>query len=116
MRRERLVLVVRALVVVAVTIGLSSCTVPGGKGKNAKTATFTVTGKAPSGANITYGRDGSNYQGPTQPPMTKTLHVLPPMTKTLHVDKDALYYDVIAQLHGGGDITCQARIGDAVKT
>jgi hypothetical protein len=80
----------------------------GGQGQNATSVTFTVTGNAPSGVDITYGSDGSNYQGP------KRL----PMTKTLQVNKSALYYDVTAQLSGGGggDVTCKVQIGDAVKT
>lgn len=102
----RLVVPVTLLLVASVA---SSCgtTTPGGssKGKGATVAIFTVTGSAPSGVDITYGSDGSNYQGPKQPPMSKKLRV----------KKDALYYQVSAQLQGGGNITCKVKIGDAVK-
>jgi hypothetical protein len=93
---------------VAVTTGASSCETSGGgpsKGSGATEAVFSVTGSAPAGVDITYGSDGSNYQGPSQPPMHETLNI----------QKDALYYQVTAQLQGGGDITCKLEIGDAVK-
>jgi hypothetical protein len=99
-------IILAALALVVFASAASSCgSTSSSKGKGAERATFTVTGSAPSGVNITYGRDGSNYQGPSQPPMTKTLRV----------NKDALYYQVTAQLQGGGNITCKVRIGDAVK-
>jgi len=100
---------VALLLVVLLTTAASSCdtTTPGGssKGKGGKTATFTVTGTAPNGVDITYGDESSNYDGPKNPPMTKTLDV----------KSDALYYAVTAQLQGGGDVTCKVQIGDAVK-
>jgi hypothetical protein len=34
----------------------------------------------------------------------------------MKVNDDALYYQVTAQLHGGGNITCKVKIGDNVKT
>jgi hypothetical protein len=37
------------------------------------------------------------------------------MDETLSIKKDALYYQVTAQLQGGGDVTCTLTIGDAVK-
>jgi hypothetical protein len=88
--------------------GASSCDTSSGgssKGSGATQVQFSVTGSAPAGVDITYGNDSSNYQGPKHPPMNKTLSV----------KKDALYYDVTAQLQGGGSITCKLKIGDAVK-
>jgi hypothetical protein len=68
-------------------------------------AVFKVWGSAPAGVDITYGSDSDNIQG----------HGLP-MTKTLSVKDDALYYDVTAQLQGGGDIHCSVTIGSHTKT
>ena len=109
-----------AILVVVFAIAASGCsdgTTPGGssKGKGAKTVTFTVTGTAPYGVDITYGNDSStNYQGPARPPITKTLAVR----------EGALYYHVSAQLSEGGktaglvappNVTCKVQIGDAEK-
>lgn len=89
--------------------GAASCDPSGaggsGKGKGATEVRFSVSGSAPSGVDITYGDDSSNYQGPAHPPMDKTLSV----------DSHALYYAVTAQLQGGGDVQCEVDIGDAVK-
>ena len=88
--------------------GASSCDTSGGgssKGSGATQVQFSVTGSAPAGVDITYGNDSSNYQGPKHPPMNKTLRV----------QDNALYYDVTAQLQGGGSVTCSVKIGDAVK-
>ncbi|WP_307783054.1 hypothetical protein [Streptomyces sp. MBT53] len=68
-------------------------------------ALFKVWGSAPSGVDITYGSDGTNLQG-------KGL----PMTKTLAVDGDALYYQVTAQLQGGGDVHCSITIDGRTKS
>ena len=98
-----------AFVAVLALLVLASCaptTDTGGssKGKGATEAVFSVTGTAPSGVDITYGDDGSNYQGSA-----------PPFHATLPVKKGAMYYAVTAQLQGGGNITCKLTIGDAVK-
>jgi hypothetical protein len=102
-------IVVALALVVFIASGASSCDTTGGgssEGSGATQATFTVTGSAPAGVDITYGSDSSNYQGPSQPPMTETLQI----------DDNALYYQVTAQLQGGGDVTCEIQIGDAVRT
>jgi hypothetical protein len=65
---------------------------------------FSVTGTAPGGVDITYGDDGSNYQGSA-----------PPFHARLRIKKGAMYYVVTAQLQGGGNITCRVTIGRAVK-
>ncbi|MET7575030.1 hypothetical protein ABZT04_42190 [Streptomyces sp. NPDC005492] len=77
----------------------SSDEAPSGK------ALFKVWGSAPSGVDITYGSDGTNLQG-------KGL----PMTKTLTVNSDALYYQVTAQLQGGGNIHCSITIDGRTKS
>ncbi|MEW2613662.1 hypothetical protein AB0937_26405 [Streptomyces sp. NPDC047880] len=69
------------------------------------TAVFKVWGSAPSGVDITYGNDGTNLQG-------KGL----PLKKTLTVKDDALYYQVTAQLMGGGDIRCSITIDGRTKS
>jgi hypothetical protein len=74
---------------------------PAPKGK----ALFRVWGSAPAGADITYGSDSDNIQG----------HGLP-MSKTLSVNDDALYYDITAQLQGGGDIHCSVTVDGKTKT
>lgn len=74
-------------------------TAPAGK------AVFKVWGSAPSGVDITYGSDGTNLEG-------KRL----PMEKTLPVNDDALYYQVTAQLMGGGDIHCSITIDGRTKS
>jgi hypothetical protein len=103
-------IVVSLSLVVFIASGASSCdtSVDGGssQGKDATEVSFSVTGSTTAGVDITYGSDSSNYQGPTEPPMSKTLQI----------DENALYYDVSAQLQGGGDVTCEIRIGDAVRT
>ncbi|MEU2420896.1 MmpS family transport accessory protein [Streptomyces sp. NPDC007851] len=65
---------------------------------------FKVWGSAPSGADITYGSDTDNLQG-------RGL----PMTKTLKLTDDAMYYDVTAQLQGGGDIHCSVTVDGQTK-
>lgn len=86
--------------------GASSCSNVTGGGGNASGATeieFVVTGSAPNGADITYGSDSSNYQG----------HL--PMDVTKTIDTNVMYYDVTAQLNGGGQVTCKVLIGDGTK-
>jgi hypothetical protein len=92
---------------VFVASAASSCdsTTGSSKGKDATQVEFFVTGSMPTGVDITYGNDSSNYQGPSYPPMDETLPV----------ENDALYYAVTAQLQGGGNVTCKVQIGDAVK-
>ncbi|MFG2776648.1 hypothetical protein ACGFY7_02165 [Streptomyces prunicolor] len=68
-------------------------------------ALIKVWGSAPSGVDITYGSDGTNLQG-------KGL----PMSKTMTVNSDALYYQVTAQLQGGGDIHCSITIDGKTKS
>lgn len=67
-------------------------------------AVFKVWGSAPSGVDITYGSDGTNLEGSRLP-----------MTKTLTVDEDSLYYQVSAQLMGGGDVQCSVTINGETK-
>lgn len=94
-----------AAVVLLVATGAQSCSSLGqsGKGSGAKQVEFIVTGTAPGGVDITYGDDGSNYQG----------HL--GMDATLPVHSKALFYQVTAQLQGGGHVTCKVIIGNAVK-
>jgi hypothetical protein len=68
-------------------------------------ALVKVWGSAPAGVDITYGSDGTNLQG-------RGL----PMEKTLTVDSDALYYQVTAQLQGGGNIHCSITIDGRTKS
>lgn len=68
-------------------------------------AVFKVWGTAASGASITYGRDGTNLQG-------KGL----PMEEKLEIEDDALYYQITAQLQGGGDIQCSVTVNGETKT
>ncbi|MET9361523.1 hypothetical protein ABZX93_11455 [Streptomyces sp. NPDC006632] len=69
------------------------------------TVVFKVWGSAPSGVEVTYGSDSDNRQGSGLP-----------MTKTLKLDSAALYYDVTAQLSGGGDINCSVTVNGRTKT
>jgi hypothetical protein len=66
---------------------------------------FKVWGSASAGVDITYGSDTDNLQG-------RGL----PMTKTLTLKDDAMYYDVTAQLQGGGDIHCSVTVDGQTKT
>jgi hypothetical protein len=68
-------------------------------------AVFKVWGTAANGASITYGRDGTNLQGKGVP-----------MEKELKVEDDALYYQITAQLQGGGDIQCSVTVNGKTKT
>ncbi|MEV5773163.1 hypothetical protein AB0L49_18185 [Streptomyces antimycoticus] len=71
----------------------------------AGTAVFKVWGSAPSGVDITYGSDGENLDGSGLP-----------LTRKLKVKDDALYYQISAQLMGGGDIRCSVTIDGETKT
>jgi hypothetical protein len=66
-----------------------------------ETVTYVVTGSA--GADIQYGPAGSEAQG----------HA--PMTVTKQLD-DVAYYAISAQLSGGGEVSCQIKIGDKVMS
>ncbi|MER5530475.1 MmpS family transport accessory protein [Streptomyces sp. NPDC002677] len=65
---------------------------------------FKVWGSAPSGVDITYGSDTDNLQGSGLP-----------MTKTLKLADDAMYFQVTAQLQGGGDIHCSVTVDGQTK-
>lgn len=70
--------------------------------------TFKVWGTAPDGAlgpmDITYGSDSESISG-------KGL----PFEKTLPLDRDALWYNVSAQLQGSGDIHCSVTVNGETK-
>jgi hypothetical protein len=87
-------------------IGASSCSSNGGssgKRSEAPQVEFIVTGSAPNGVDITYGDDTSNYQA-------RSL----PLDVTWSIKKNVLYW-VMAQLQGGGRITCKVIIGTGVR-
>ncbi|MGB8939468.1 MAG: MmpS family transport accessory protein [Streptomyces sp.] len=65
---------------------------------------FKVWGSASSGVDINYGSDSDSRQGSGLP-----------MTKTLTLDSEALYYNVSAQLSGGGDINCSVTVNGRTK-
>ncbi len=65
---------------------------------------FKVWGSAPAGVDINYGSDTDSRSG-------KGL----PMTKTLKLDGEAMYYNVSAQLMGGGDINCSVTVDGQTK-
>lgn len=78
--------------------------------KAASTVVFKVWGTAPAGAlgpiDITYGSDSDNRQG----------HWKNGFTTTLPFKKDAMYYQVNAQLQGSGDIHCSVTVDGKTKT
>ncbi|MFD7465183.1 hypothetical protein [Streptomyces tendae] len=65
---------------------------------------FKVWGSAPSGVDINYGSDSDSRSG-------KGL----PFEKTLKLDDEALWYQVNAQLMGGGDINCSVTVDGETK-
>ncbi|MGW0163646.1 hypothetical protein ACWDWT_00425 [Streptomyces sp. NPDC003343] len=75
------------------------------KKQDKKVVTFKVWGTAPSGAlgplDITYGSDSDNRDGKWK---NGTF------TATLPYDDDAMYYTVMAQLQGSGDIQCSVTV------
>jgi hypothetical protein len=73
------------------------------KGSGATRVAFIVTGSAPNGVEIRYGDDAANYKGSL------------PMDVTRSFGEHALYW-VMAQLQGGGRITCKVMIGNAVRS
>jgi hypothetical protein len=70
---------------------------------------FTVTGSAPNGADITYGSDSDN-RSPQGGLGALGSGTALPWQGSVKYRSGALYYDVTAQLQGGGDITCKVRV------
>lgn len=70
---------------------------------------FKVTGYAPNGVSIMYGSDNDNRspQG-SLGPLGDGVAV--PWQASMTYDSSAMYYDVTAQLQGGGDVTAQVII------
>ena len=104
MSRSRATTALLGLAVV-VQLTVSACGDPGRAGRQrhgARTVEFVVTGNAPNGVDITYGSDASNHQGHFPMDVTKPLR------------KNVLYW-VMAELKGGGRITCKVIIGNAVR-
>ena len=105
-RRRATTALLGLAVVVLLTVGASSCSGDSGRSDRqrhgARTVEFVVTGSAPNGVDITYGSDASNYQGRF------------PMDVTKPIRKNVLYW-VMAELKGGGRITCKVIIGRAVR-
>lgn len=70
-----------------------------------KVVTFKVWGTAPAGAlgslDITYGSDSDNRKGKWENDK---------FTATLPLDDDAMYYMLMAQLQGSGDINCSVTV------
>ena len=71
-------------------------------GSGVRRVEFVVTGSAPNGVDIRYGDDASNSEGSLPLDVTKPL------------GKNTLYW-VMAQLHGGGRITCKVIVGRTVS-
>lgn len=75
-----------------------------------KTVTFKVWGTAPAGAlgplDITYGSDSDTRKGTWKNGSFEA---------TLPLNKDAMYYDVSAQLQGSGDIHCSVTVDGHTK-
>ncbi|MEU6369844.1 hypothetical protein ABZ876_29945 [Streptomyces sp. NPDC046931] len=67
---------------------------------------FKVWGTAPGGVDITYGSDSDTRQGHFK---NGTFEA------TLPVAKNALYFNVMGQLNGGGDINCSITIDGKTK-
>ena len=91
---------------VPLLIGASSCSSNGdssGKRSGTPQVEFIVTGSAPNGVDITYGDDTSNQR-------TSSL----PLDVTRPITKNVLYW-VMAQLQGGGRITCKVIIGKTAR-
>ncbi|MGW4348372.1 hypothetical protein ACWEL8_25310 [Streptomyces sp. NPDC004690] len=75
-----------------------------------KTVVFKVWGTAPPGAlgplDITYGSDSDNRKG---------KFANGKFEATLPLDKEAMYYNVMAQLQGSGDINCSVTVDGKTK-
>ena len=84
---------------VVVLLTVSAC----GASGRPRTVRFVVTGSAPNGVEITYGSDASNQRGSL------------PLDVTKPIRKNVLYW-VMAELKGGGRITCKVIIGKNVRT
>ena len=67
-----------------------------------KRIVFAVSGSAPDGVDITYGSDSINDSPPGNGGTTISL----PWSGHLRYNSNALYYDVTAQLQGGGHLNC----------
>ncbi|MGW5609792.1 hypothetical protein ACWEWI_27645 [Streptomyces sp. NPDC003753] len=78
--------------------------------KAAKTVVFKVWGTAPAGAlgplDITYGSDSDTRKG---------KFANGKFEATLPLNKDAMYFNVTAQLQGSGDIHCSVTIDGKTK-
>jgi hypothetical protein len=79
--------------------------------EKAKVVTFKVWGTAPAGAlgplDITYGSDSDNRKGDFKDGKFQA---------TLALKEDALYYNVMAQLQGSGDINCSVTVNGKTKS
>jgi len=106
MSRRRATTALGLAVVVLLSAGASSCSGDSGRSgrqrHGARTVEFVVTGSAPNGVDITYGSDASNDRGRL------------PLDVTKPARNNVLYW-VMAELKGGGRITCKVIIGDAVR-
>ncbi|TQJ85342.1 hypothetical protein [Streptomyces sp. SLBN-31] len=75
-----------------------------------KTVVFKVWGTAPAGAlgslDITYGSDSDTRKGTFKNGKFEA---------TLPLNKDAMYYNVMAQLQGSGDINCSVTVDGKTK-
>lgn len=65
----------------------------------AASVTYSCTGTAPEGVDITYGPEGSDYSASSLP-----------FSKTMAVDAAAQYMSVQAQLQGDGQVTCTTSV------
>ncbi|MHC5903554.1 hypothetical protein ACVNF4_06515 [Streptomyces sp. S6] len=78
--------------------------------KKADTVTFKVWGDAPAGSlgslDITYGSDSDTRKGTFKNGAFEA---------TLPISKDALYFHVMAQLQGSGDINCSVTVNGKTK-
>lgn len=100
---------ITASVAAGLALILTGCTVEDGNTIDSSTTdaervTFTVTGKAPRGVDITVGSDTVSLGGKRVP-----------YERSIKFDGDALYYAVSAQLNGKGKIRCSVTIGDKTK-
>ena len=66
---------------------------------------FKVRGSAPEGVDITYGSDSNNITPPGNLGVLGNGSPLP-FTGSIKYHSSALYWDINAQLQGGGNITC----------
>lgn len=79
---------------------------PAGGRTTPTTVRFSVSGNdGGAGVDITYGSQNANLVGGSTLPWSKTMAIQPA----------AGYYDVQAQLRGGGSITCTVSVGGVTK-